>query len=125
MAPPAEPVRMPVRYWTALDWSDLVVEYGLVVLGVALMVGLFARLSSLLTGLMLLSFFLAMPPLPGWPEPPRVEGHYLFINKTLIEVLALGALTFLPTGRWAGVDALFSALWGWTRREPAPARVPL
>jgi uncharacterized membrane protein YphA (DoxX/SURF4 family) len=126
-APLAEPVTLPMRNWTMLDWADRVVEYGLVVLGIALMVGLFSRVSSLLTGLMLLSFFLAMPPLPGWPESPRAEGHYLFINKTLIEVLALGALTFLPTGRWGGVDALLYALFPWhgAQRQPVDTRVPV
>jgi hypothetical protein len=45
--------------------------------------------------------------LPGWPESPRLEGHYLLINKTLIEIVALFALACMPTGRWAGVDGLF------------------
>ena len=56
--------------------------------------------------LLILSFYAAMPPLPGWPEGPRQEGHYLLINKTLIEAIALLALTFIPTGRWAGLDGL-------------------
>ena len=38
------------------------------------------------------------------PESPRLEGHYLLINKTLIEVIALFALAFIPTGRWGGLD---------------------
>jgi thiosulfate dehydrogenase [quinone] large subunit len=89
-----------------LEWSDFLVKWSLVVLGAGLMLGLFSRLSSLLMAFMILSFYLAMPPLPGWPESPRLEGHYLVINKTLIEVIALFALTCIPTGRWAGVDAL-------------------
>jgi uncharacterized membrane protein YphA (DoxX/SURF4 family) len=77
-----------------------------VVLGACLMLGLFSRLTSFLTALLILSFYAAMPPLPGWPESPRLEGHYVLINKTLIEVFALLALAFLPTGRWAGIDGL-------------------
>jgi len=75
------------------------------------MIGLLSRVSSLAMALLILSFYLAMPPLPGWPEPPRVEGHYLIVNKTLIEVIALFALTCIPTGRWAGVDALLSLIF--------------
>jgi uncharacterized membrane protein YphA (DoxX/SURF4 family) len=121
--PVPEPVVLPVTQWSMLDWSDRAVAWGLVVVGGGLMLGLFARLCSGAGALLVLSFFLAMPPLPGWPESPRLEGHYLFINKTLIEVLALGALAFLPTGRWAGIDALLHLLWppNW-RRAPSEIR---
>jgi uncharacterized membrane protein YphA (DoxX/SURF4 family) len=119
--PLPEPVSWSVASWGMLEWSDFFVKWGLVVIGAALMIGLFSRPASAAGALLIFSFFLAIPPLPGWPESPRLEGHYLFINKTLIEVLALGALAFLPTGRWAGVDALICAIWSWQRRETAPA----
>jgi uncharacterized membrane protein YphA (DoxX/SURF4 family) len=126
--PVPEPVALPLSSWGLLEWSDLKVKWGLVLVGAGLMLGLFSRLSSAAAALLITSFFLAMPPLPGWPESPRLEGHYLFINKTFIEVLALGALTFLPTGRWAGLDALLYPLWpwNWAGREAvtqAPGRV--
>ncbi len=60
--------------------------------------------------LLLLTFFLAMPPLPGWPESPRAEGHYLFINKNIIEMLALLALATTRSGRWVGLDSLLQFL---------------
>ena len=115
-------VALPIADWGVLDWADKAVAWSLVVLGGGLILGLFSRLCSFGLALLVLSFFLAMPPLPGWPESPRLEGHYLFINKTLIEVLALAALTFLPTGRWAGVDGLLAPLWPWNwGRRTAPA----
>ena len=40
------------------------------------------------------------------PLPPGTEGNPLFINKNLIEALALLALAAHPTGRWLGLDAL-------------------
>jgi hypothetical protein len=49
-----------------------------------------------------------MPPWPGLPDNPRAEGHYLYINKNLIEMLALLALATTRSGRWAGLDALFA-----------------
>jgi uncharacterized membrane protein YphA (DoxX/SURF4 family) len=119
-APMPAVVALPIEQWGPLEWSDRAVAWGLVVVGSGLMLGLFSRLCSFGGALLVLSFFLAMPPLPGWPESPRVEGHYLFINKTLIEVLALGALTFLTTGRWAGVDALLYRLWPWNWERPTP-----
>jgi len=104
--PVPEPIVVPTASWRLQEWSDFGVKWALVVLGACLMLGVFSRASSLATALLILSFYLAMPPLPGWPEGPRLEGHYLLINKTLIEVIALLALTFIPTGRWAGLDGL-------------------
>ncbi len=119
------PLSRPIASWGLLEWSDRAVEWGLVIFGAGLILGLFARVSSAALAVLILSFFLALPPLPGWPESPRLEGHYLFINKTLIEVLALAALTFLPTGRWAGLDALLYPLWPWNwKRSAAAAPAP-
>jgi uncharacterized membrane protein YphA (DoxX/SURF4 family) len=112
LPPMPEPHSRPIESWRELEWSDALVKWGLLVLGTLLMLGLFSRLSSFATALLILSFYLAMPPLPGWPESPRLEGHYLLINKTLIEVIALFALTFIPTGRWAGIDGLLCACCG-------------
>lgn len=109
--PPLPESKAPMASWRQLEWSDFLVKWGLVVLGGCLMLGLFSRCASVTTALLVLSFYLAMPPLPGWPESPRLEGHYLLINKTLIEIIALFALTFIPTGRWAGVDGLLGALF--------------
>jgi uncharacterized membrane protein YphA (DoxX/SURF4 family) len=106
--PMPEPRRASVPSWRLLEMSEFAVKWSLVLLGGCLMIGLCARATSLATALLILSFYAAMPPLPGWPESPRLEGHYLLINKTLIEVVALLALTFIPTGRWAGVDGLLS-----------------
>lgn len=122
--PLAGPVRTTPTEWTLLEWSDKVVTYGLIGLGVLLLVGLFSRISSGLAALLLLSFYVAMPPLPGWPESPRLEGHYLYVNKTLIEAIALGALAFIPTGRWAGLDGLLSLAFGRHDRAAAPAKLP-
>jgi uncharacterized membrane protein YphA (DoxX/SURF4 family) len=124
--PIPEPIALPRSSWGLLQWSDQGVKWGLVVVGGGLVLGLFSRLASAAAALLLTSFFLAMPPLPGWPESPRLEGHYLFINKTLIEILALGALTFLPTGRWAGLDAVIYPLlpWHWRRATVVVQEIP-
>ncbi|MBI1830999.1 MAG: hypothetical protein HYR84_06065 [Planctomycetes bacterium] len=117
MPPLPASVPVPISQWRLLELSDFLVKWSLVVLGGCLMLGLLSRTSSLLTALLLLSFYLAMPALPGWPESPRLEGHYVLVNKTLIEVIALLALTFIPTGRWAGLDGLLCLCCG---RSPAP-----
>jgi uncharacterized membrane protein YphA (DoxX/SURF4 family) len=121
--PVPEPVVPPMSQWGELEWADFLVKWTLVVLGSLLLLGLFSRLASLGLAVLLLSFYLAMPPLPGWPDVPRLEGHYFYINKTFIEVLALLALTFIPTGRWLGLDALIALIFG--RRATTVVREPV
>ncbi len=118
--PLREPTPLPVREWELLEWSDAMVKFGLLALGGCLLVGFFTQLSCFLSGLLVLSFYLAMPPLPGYPEVPRSEGTYLIINKTLIEALALMGLAFIPTGKWAGLDSLLWFFCPWNWRSPTP-----
>jgi len=88
---------------------DLLTMWGLAVLGLCLIAGFFTRLSAFLSAGLVLLFYLAQPPLPGIPPPPGPE-HALYVNKNMIEVLALLAIASLPTGRWFGVDALVRRL---------------
>jgi len=115
------PVSRPWGQWDLLDWSDHIVKYGLAAVGVMLLVGLATRLACVAGAAFLLMFFLAMPPLPGWPESPRVEGHYLFINKNVIEMLALLVLATTRSGRWSGLDGVLQFLNPWRWRKPAEA----
>jgi uncharacterized membrane protein YphA (DoxX/SURF4 family) len=117
-------VTPPVTRWTMLEWSDFLVKYGILAVGLLLLVGLFTRTACVAGAGFLLLFFLAMPPLPGWPDSPRAEGHYLFINKNIIEMLALLVLATTPSGRWAGLDALVHFLnpFRW-RRDATLVRI--
>ncbi len=75
-------------------------------MGFCLMAGLFTPLAALAGAVFLGQIYLSMPPWPGLPASPTAEGHYLIVNKNLIEMLALLALVFIPTGQWIGFDAL-------------------
>jgi uncharacterized membrane protein YphA (DoxX/SURF4 family) len=78
--------------WTRLRKIDNLVRYGLLIIGALLVLGLFTRSACVAGALFLLSFYLAMPALPWLPEPAMSEGHYFFINKNIIEMLALLAI---------------------------------
>lgn len=98
-------------------WIDLSTMYGLTILGACLIVGLFTRLSCVLAAGFLLMTYLSMPPFPWLPSAPNNEGFYLFVNKNVIEMLALLALATTASGRWLGLDAAIHwALFG--RRRP-------
>jgi uncharacterized membrane protein YphA (DoxX/SURF4 family) len=85
---------------------DRVTMWFLVAVGAFLMAGLFTRLSCLLAAGFLVMTYLAHPPFPWYPLPPNTEGNPVFINKNVIEALALLVLMCYPTGRWLGLDAL-------------------
>ena len=96
------PVAMPA---TRVDQIDALTMWSLAVIGVLLIAGLCSRFAAVAGAALLFSFYLAMPPWPGVPAAAGPE-HSLWVNKNLIEVLALLVLASLPTGRWFGLDAL-------------------
>jgi uncharacterized membrane protein YphA (DoxX/SURF4 family) len=89
---------------------DKVTMWSLTIGGGLLLVGFLSRPTCFLLALFLLSVTLIAPAMPGAPTPPGSTGHYLYVNLYTIEMVALLALAFLPTGRWFGVDALFVRL---------------
>jgi uncharacterized membrane protein YphA (DoxX/SURF4 family) len=101
---------------TTLDWVNLSTTYGLIAIGLCLMAGFLTPLAALGGAVFLAQIYLSMPPWPWLPANPRAEGHYLFVDKNLVEMLACLALVFIPTGRWIGFDSLFFGLFG--RRRP-------
>ncbi len=95
---------------TPIHKIDMLTMWSLMILGGLLIAGFFTRISALLAAGMVLSFYLVNPPWPGTPPQIGPEHSYI-VNKNLIEVMALFALTFLPTGSWFGVDGIFRGLF--------------
>lgn len=92
---------------TLLAVSDIAVVWGLMILGLLLMLGLFTRVAALAGIALMLLFFLAAPPLPvmGF-SVATAQGSELYVDKTFIEVLALVVVLSFPTGQMAGLDVL-------------------
>ncbi|RUL86764.1 DoxX family protein [Tautonia sociabilis] len=99
-----------------LDRIDAITMYGLTLCGLALMAGFLTPLAALGGAGFLFLFYISNPPFPGLPPNPKAEGTYLFVNKNLIEMLALLVLATTPNGLWFGVDRLF---FGWIGRRAA------
>lgn len=87
---------------------DQAVAIALVVIGIALMLGLFTQLASVGALGLLALFYLSAIPMTGLPEP-RMEGAYLFVNKNLIELAAVAVVFVFRTGRLAGLDRWFAS----------------
>lgn len=93
---------------TKLWQADMATILGLLVLGTLLILGLGTRLAAIGGAVMLVMFYLPVPPWPGVYLPPEASGpeHSFIINKNLIEAFALLAIAALPSGAWFGLDGV-------------------
>jgi uncharacterized membrane protein YphA (DoxX/SURF4 family) len=83
--------------------ADFIVTWGLIAMGLTLMLGIFDRTSSI-AGMVLISlFWLANPPLTKLDFGVPHEGNYLIIDKNIVEFFALLVLSLFPTGKYLGL----------------------
>jgi len=94
-----------------LDNANLITMWGLTIVGVLLILGLFTRLASLGGMAFLLLFYFANPPFVGYFYSLPTEGSYLIVNKNLVELLALVVIFFTGSGRFAGLDRIVHAVF--------------
>ncbi|OFY67641.1 MAG: DoxX subfamily [Bacteroidetes bacterium RBG_13_42_15] len=95
---------------TVLQIVDLINIWGLILVGLGLILGLFARL-SIISGLVLLSlYYLSHPPLPAYEYFFPNEGHYLIVDKNLIEIFAMVVMLVFPTSHIIGIDRLIDKI---------------
>ncbi len=87
-----------------LSVVDFLNIWGLILIGLALILGTFTRLASLAGVVLLAFYYLSHPPFVGLKYAVPAEGSYLVVNKTLIELAALLVLYVFPTGRQLGLD---------------------
>ena len=90
-----------------LPWMDLVIAWGLVLVGLGLMLGLFTQLACAGALALLVMFYASYLPTHGVLEP-GAEGNYLFVNKNLVEAAAVAVILSFRTGRIAGLDLLLA-----------------
>jgi len=86
---------------------DLLNAYGLVAIGSALFLGLLTRWACAFGILLLLLYYLANPAIPGHMSEIGTEGHYLLVNKNVVEMIALALLLFFPGSSDWGLGRLF------------------
>ena len=93
---------------TVLNVVDFLNTWGLIAIGIGLILGLFTRTAAFAGALLLLIYYLNNAPIIGIEYSIPAEGNYLIISKTLIETVALFVLVVFPTGNIMGIDALIS-----------------
>ncbi len=87
-----------------LQVVDFLNTWGLIAIGVGLILGLFSRLAAFSGAFLLLIYYLNNPPMIGLEYSLPAEGNYLIVSKTLIEAAALLLLGSFPSGRLFGLD---------------------
>ena len=105
---------------TRLGIVNLVTSWGMLALGIFFMLGFLTRTTGTCLILLLLMFYLADPPFQG-VRSAFDEGNYLYVNKNLIELLAILVVIGTGVSRRCGLDMLLA------RRLPArpeAARMP-
>lgn len=100
----APPEEAPARMGKTMDFVTM---WFLVGVGTSLLAGFLCRLGCVLGAGFLVVTYLNHPAFPWFPLPPGTEGNPVFVNKNIIECLAMLSLACMPTGRWMGLDALF------------------
>jgi thiosulfate dehydrogenase [quinone] large subunit len=103
-----------------LAWADQITMWGLTLVGVFLIVGLFTRLASLAGMAFILMFYFATPPFVGYFYSIPSEGSYLIVNKNLVELGALIVILVTRSGLFAGLDRIVHGLFA---RRPRLAEV--
>lgn len=85
---------------------DFMNIWGLIAIGLGLILGLFTRIATWSGVALLAMYYLSHPPFVGLQYGMPMEGSYLIVNKILIELVALVILLFVPTGKYIGIDRL-------------------
>ena len=90
-----------------LSLADFAMMWGLMFVGLFLMLGLFTRLAAVAGVFLLLLIYVAVPPLDytGFVVG-TTQGTELYVDKNLIELLALVVVASFPTGHMLGLDIL-------------------
>ena len=94
-----------------LDNTNLITMYGLTIVGVLLILGLFTRLAAVGGMSFVLLFYLCNPPFVGYFYSIPTEGSYLIVNKNLVELCALLVILLTRSGLFAGLDRILHGLF--------------
>jgi thiosulfate dehydrogenase (quinone) large subunit len=89
---------------------NLLTMWGLVAIGLGLIVGCLTRTAAFSGILMILFIYLCNPPFVGYYYSIPTEGSYLIVNKNVGELAALVVIMVTGSGRYAGIDRIIHAL---------------
>jgi thiosulfate dehydrogenase (quinone) large subunit len=86
--------------------------WGLIAIGLGLVLGCFTTAASLAGIALILLYYVCNPPFVGLFYSIPMEGHYMIVNKNVVEMAALFVIAVTGTGKWAGFDRILFKLFG-------------
>ena len=92
-----------------LSISDYANAWGLTLIGLSLLLGIFTRYSGIAGIVLLLLYYLSHPAFPGIQYLFPSDGSYFIINKTLVELFALLVIFAFPTSDIFGLQRLLKS----------------
>jgi uncharacterized membrane protein YphA (DoxX/SURF4 family)/uncharacterized protein (DUF362 family) len=87
-----------------LGVADIVNMYGLALIGLLLITGLLVRYAAIGGAMLLFMYYISNPPFSATGIGYGVEGHYMIINKNLIEAITLILIAVLPKNWYYGLQ---------------------
>jgi len=91
---------------TLLSIVNFLNIWGLIFIGLGLILGCFSRISSLAGMGLILLYYFCNPPFIGLYYAIPSEGNYLIVNKNIVEMAGLFVMFVFPTGKILGLDHL-------------------
>jgi thiosulfate dehydrogenase [quinone] large subunit len=93
---------------SVLNFVDFLNTWGLIAIGIGLILGLFTRVAAISGALLLLLYYFNNAPIIGIEYSIPAEGNNLIVSKTLIEAMSLFVLAVFSTGSIVGLDVLIT-----------------
>jgi thiosulfate dehydrogenase (quinone) large subunit len=93
-----------------LSYVNLMNMWGLVLIGLGLIVGCMTRAASAAGMMLILMYYVCNPPFVGYFYSIPAEGSYLIVNKNLVEAAALLVIIVTSAGRYYGLDQIIHKL---------------
>jgi uncharacterized membrane protein YphA (DoxX/SURF4 family) len=90
-----------------LPWIDFLNIAGLTIIGFLIFTGIFARRAAIAGALLVGLYYLAQPPWAATDVGYASEGHYLIVDKNLVEIIALIVIANIPRNWYFGLGQLF------------------
>jgi thiosulfate dehydrogenase [quinone] large subunit len=88
--------------------ADFINIWGLTLIGLLLILGLFEKAGYIGAALLLTLYYLSHPPLLNVAYLLRPEGSYLWVDKNLIMLAATIVLLYFPTSGIIGLDSIMN-----------------
>lgn len=88
--------------------ADFINIWGLTLIGLLLILGLFEKAGYIGAALLLTLYYLSHPPLLNVAYLLRPEGSYLWVDKNLIMLAATIVLLYFPTSGSIGLDSIMN-----------------